>query len=142
MRQDLNLSFVDILGYLLPGTIAAWIFFKRLDISIDPDWIYYSFLAAVGYLMGHLFLMFHFVSIRRFSKWIIGDPRVSLKLEKNQSSENVWIRLKNIVFLIQYRFQKNIRYLIGLPPLSKSFEKKYGASKCGQSYQKVLKAKN
>ena len=56
MRQDLQLSFVDILGYILPGTILSMIVILHYNLFQKEAWEFYLVAIGIGYLNGHLFI--------------------------------------------------------------------------------------
>lgn len=126
MKQDLNLTFVDLLGYLLPGGTVVWFMLNNLTINFQAEWVFYLAVTGFGYLLGHLLLMFHFVSIRRLAGWVTGDPRVSLprSIDPSKYSDSIGGKMRLFWARFMLWIRKNARRLIGLPPLSIDLEKK------------------
>lgn len=75
MKQDLQLSFLDILGYILPGGAVVYaVMYLCLDMQVE-DVMDYMIVIFGGYFVGHLFCVFEWTIFGWVAKIICGKRK-------------------------------------------------------------------
>ena len=114
--KDLNLTFYDWLGYLIPGSIVilsiypviqAYGLFSKLNISIENinDFVGGLIFFFLAYLMGHII---HSVSNLTLDKRPYGKYAPDEYFEKNLGEDFSEAQIKAIVDIIINKFNVNV----------------------------------